>query len=96
VDDQWFKLISLNGIPAKEIVDFSKETYGEKWQKRFEEDLVELMARMGHPPEKTVTLEVQSLTSSEKQTLKEVRMTYANRGAIRAAAQARERDAAGE
>lgn len=96
VDDQWFKLISLNGIPAKEIVDFSKETYGEKWQKRFEEDLVELMTRMGHPPEKSVTLEVQSLTSSEKQTLKEVRMTYANRGAIRAAAQARERDAAGE
>ena len=96
VDDQWFKLISLNRIPAKEIVDFSKETYGEKWQKRFEEDLVELMARMGHPPEKTVTLEVQSLTSSEKQTLKEVRMTYANRAAIRSAAQARERDAAGE
>ncbi|QDU06590.1 hypothetical protein V6x_63440 [Gimesia chilikensis] len=96
VDGQWFKLISLNGIPAKEIVDFSKETYGEKWQKRFEEDLVELMTRMGHPPEKSVTLEVQSLTSSEKQTLKEVRMTYANRGAIRAAAQARERDAAEE
>lgn len=96
VDDQWFRLIALNGIPTKKIIDFSKETYGEKWQKRFEEDLVELMTRMGHPPEKSVTLEVQSLTSSEKQTLKEVRMTYANRGAIRAAAQARERDAAGE
>ncbi|QGQ23778.1 hypothetical protein F1728_14265 [Gimesia benthica] len=96
VNDQWYRLIALDGIPAEKMIDFSKETYGEKWQKRFEEDLVELMTRMGHPPEKTVTLEVQSLTSSEKQTLKEVRLTYANRAAIRAAAQARKRDAAGE
>ena len=96
VDDEWYRLIALDGIPTEKMIAFSKETYDEKWQKRFEEDLVELMTRMGHPPDKTVTLEVQSLTSSEKQTLKEVRMTYANRGAIRSAAQARERDAAGE
>lgn len=94
VNDQWYRLIALDGIPAEEMITFSKETFGDKWQKRFEEDLVELMTRMGHPPGSTVTLEVQSLTSTEKKTLKEVRMTYANRVAIWLAAQARERDAA--
>lgn len=96
VNDEWFKLIAINGIPAKKMIDFSQQTFDDRWQKRFEEDLVELMTRMGHPPGSTVTLEVQSLTSTEKQTLPEVRMTSVNRAAIRAAAQARERDAAGE
>jgi hypothetical protein len=91
VGDEWFKLVSLNELPASEIVAFSQRTYEDKWQKRFEEDLVELLARMGHPPRDTVTLVVQSLTSPETRTLEDVPMTEANRRAIRDAAQARER-----
>jgi hypothetical protein len=86
VGDEWFKLVSLDELPASQIVAFSQRTYGDKWQKRFEEDLVELLSRMGHPPQDTVTLVVQSLTSSETQTLKDVPMTRANRRAIRDAA----------
>jgi D-alanyl-D-alanine carboxypeptidase len=91
VGDEWFKLVSLDELPASEIVAFSQRTFGDKWQKRFEEDLVELLTRMGHPPQDTVTLVVQSLTSSETRTLEDVPMTRANRRAIRDAAQARER-----
>jgi hypothetical protein len=86
VGDEWFKLVSLDELPASEIVAFSQGTYGDKWQKRFEEDLVELLTIMGHPPQDTVTLVVQSLTSSETRTLENVAMTKANRRAIRAAA----------
>jgi CubicO group peptidase (beta-lactamase class C family) len=92
VGDEWFKLVSLDDLPTAEIVAFSQRTYGDKWQKRFEEDLVELLSRMGHPPQDTVTLVVQPLTSSETRTLEDVPMTRANRRAIRDAAQARERD----
>tara|TARA_R110002111_G_scaffold2705_4_gene17930 strand:- start:14000 stop:15142 length:1143 start_codon:yes stop_codon:yes gene_type:complete len=88
--EEWFKLVSLNEIHASEIVAFSKQTYGDKWQKRFEEDLVELLTRIGHPPGKTVTLKIQSLTSSETQVRKEVPMTEENRSAIREAARKRE------
>ena len=88
---EWYQLISLNGIPAAEIVEFSKQTYGDKWQKRFEEDLVELLTRMGHPPEDSVTLEVQSLVSGRMRTLKDYPMTYANRRTIRNAAREREK-----
>ena len=56
-----------------------------KWQMRFEEDLVELLSPMGHPPQDTVKLVVQSLTSTETQVLEDVPMTEANRQAIKAA-----------
>jgi hypothetical protein len=91
VGDTWFVLVSLDEIPAAEIVAFSQRTYGEKWQKRFEEDLVALLTEMGHPPQDTVTLVVKSLTTSKLRTIKNVPMTRANRRAIRNAAQARER-----
>ncbi len=90
VGEEWFKLVSLNDLTVAEIVAFSQRTYGDKWQKRFEEDLVELLTRMGHPPQDAVTLVVQSPTSSETRTLENVPMTEANRRTIKAAAQARE------
>jgi CubicO group peptidase (beta-lactamase class C family) len=90
VDDEWFKLVSLDDVPTTEILAFSQQEHGEKWRKRFEEDLVELLSRMGHPPGDAVKLTVQSLSSSETQVLEGVPMTDANRRAIYAAARARE------
>jgi len=90
VGGEWYKLVSLDGIATSEIVAFGQRTYGDRWQKRFEEDLVELLALMGHPPHDTVTLVVRLLSSEETRTLDAVPMTKANRRAIRNAAQARE------
>jgi CubicO group peptidase (beta-lactamase class C family) len=91
IGGEWVKLVSLDDVSAAEIVTFSQQTYGSKWQKRFEEDLVELLTRMGHPPQDTVKLVVQSLASSETQTFQDVPMTEANRRVIFDAARARER-----
>ena len=87
--EEWFKLVLLNRIPAAEIVAFSQETYGDQWRKRFEEDLVELLTGMKHPPQDKVTLVVQSLTTSETSVREDVPMTTANRSAIKAAARKR-------
>ena len=65
-------------------------TYRDRWQMRFEEDLVQLLTNLGHPPADKVTLVVQSLTSPQTQTLEDVAMTHANRHAIKEAALARE------
>jgi len=89
IDEQWYKLISLDGITAKKIVAFSRRNFRNKWQKRFEEDIVELLSRMGHPPQDAVTLVVQSLKSDQTQTLEDVPMTEANRRVIWAAANSR-------
>jgi hypothetical protein len=88
--EEWFKLVSLNELPASEIVAFSQRTYGVLWRKRFEEDLVELLSRMGHPPSDTVKLIVQSLASTETRVFEDIPMTEANRQAIYRAARARE------
>jgi hypothetical protein len=93
IDDEWFKLVSLNDLPADDIVAFSQKINGSLWKKRFEEDLVKLLTGMGHPPRDTVKLVLESLTSPpEKRVREDVPMTSANRRAIRDAAQARERD----
>ena len=91
VGDEWFKLVSLDELPPPRSWRSAGGPMENQWQKRFEEDLVELLTRMGHPPQDTVKLVVQSLTSSETRTLEDVPMTEANRQAIRDAAQARER-----
>ncbi len=84
VGEQWFTLVSLDGVAADDIVAFSRRTYKDKWQKRFEEDLVEVLSRMGHKPKETVRLVVSPVGSTKTRTLKDVPMTEANRRAIRA------------
>ena len=91
IGEEWFKLVSLDGLPASDIVAFSRRTYGNKSRKRFEEDLVELLTRMGHEPRGTVRLVVMPLGSQQTQTLEHVPMTRANREAYLWAAQARQR-----
>lgn len=82
VDNRWFKLVSLDGVPVAEIISFGRRTYRGLWQKRFEEDLVELLSRMGHPPGDTVQLELESLTTAETSVRSRVPMTAENRSKI--------------
>jgi len=82
IGEEWFTLVSIDGIDVEKIISFSWWTYLDKWRKRFDEDLVEVLTRMGHPPGDTVTLVVQPLASSETRTLADVPMTEANRRSI--------------
>lgn len=86
IDGEWYILASLDGVPAGDIVSFSRWTYVDRWRKRFEEDLVEVLTRMGHPPQDTVTLVVQLPGASQTTTLEGVAMTEENRRAIYASA----------
>ena len=89
VGKEWFQLESLDGIAAGDIVTFCQSAYEDKWQKRFEEDLVEVLFRMGYEPKDAVPLIVRPLGSSDTQTLENVALTEANRRAIWKAAAAR-------
>jgi len=85
--EEWLELVSLDGIAADKIVAFCKATYDDKWQKRFAEDLVEVLVRMGHEPADRVRLEVRKPGTSEIRTIDDVEMTAENRKAVRAAAE---------
>ncbi len=62
-DAKWYTLEKLDVYSTKELLDFCKQEFGGKWQKRFSEDLVEVLTKIGSPPNKKVKL----LLSSGKQ-----------------------------
>jgi CubicO group peptidase (beta-lactamase class C family) len=97
IGEDWLTLVSIDGIAAEEIVEFSQRTYKddwrkELWRKRFEEDLVEVLMRMGHEPKDTVQLVVLPSGSSTPRTLEGVRMTESNRQVIYRAGAVRARE----
>ena len=63
-------------------MDFCKKTYPDLWQKRFEEDLVEVLTKMGHKPGATVKLKVRPLDAKDAHVLERVPMTKENRTAL--------------
>lgn len=85
VGSEWFQLISIEGVATEELVKTCQQLYQDKWKKRFEEDLVEVLSRMGHDPKNSVRLIVSPIGSSETKLLEHVEMTEENRRAIRAA-----------
>lgn len=75
-NDEWYRLEKIDKLTADQILDYCKKEYKEKWQKRFAEDLVEVMQAMGHPPGPTVQLQ---LSINEKSYTYTGQMTEENR-----------------
>jgi hypothetical protein len=79
-----YDLVSINGLTAEQILDFCRKEYGDKWEKRFAEDLVEVLAAAGHPmtKDKTVKLVLKSVEDGKETTIERAAMTEENRRAI--------------
>lgn len=97
VDDRWVELLAIDHLAASDIVAASKDAFpGPRspvrpdWQRRFEEDLVELLQLMGHEPGDVVDLRVRDLTSGAEEFLRGIAMTGENRRALSIAGNARE------
>lgn len=81
VQDRWSPLVSIDGIQIDRIMEFAQKEFGNKARKRFAEDLVELLATMGHEPEWEVTLGLE--TSDGQVEHLEIMMTEENRNLVR-------------
>lgn len=57
-DNEWYHLEKLDGFNKNELLDFCKKQFGLKWQKRFSEDLVEVLRGLGHQPNIKVVLQL--------------------------------------
>src|SRR5437879_2809596 len=83
----WYELLAINDVAAKDIVAFIKKREGAALlQKRFGEDLVEMMSKMGHELGEKVDLKVRD-KDGKTQTLKDVPNTHENRQKILKAGQ---------
>jgi hypothetical protein len=85
VEGAWWRLVSIDGVSSDALLAFARAQYGDKWAKRFCEDLVELLTRMGHPPGATVELGLADLASGAARVFERVALTEANRRRIHTA-----------
>jgi len=80
--DQVYDLISIDNLPTKRILDYAKKRYGDRWEKRFAEDLVRVLDGMGHSPGDTVKLVLLDPRSGKERIVDNALMTQANRQAV--------------
>lgn len=78
-DHQW---LEIDGIKVEDIVASSKRQFGELWQKRIAEDLVELMEGMNKRPGDTVELRLLDLDTNQELEVAKAKMTVENRAVI--------------
>jgi D-alanyl-D-alanine-carboxypeptidase/D-alanyl-D-alanine-endopeptidase len=81
VDGTWSPLVSVDDLPIDRIMEFARSEFGSDARERFAEDLVELLATMGHTPGWEVELGFE--TASGEVRAERVLMTNANRVAVR-------------
>ncbi len=55
-EGEWYEPLRLDKLDVAEILSFCRKTYGDKWKKRFSEDLVEVLDAMGHSARVNMTL----------------------------------------
>ena len=90
VNEVWYELLELDGVPTREIILFAKGYGRDKWRQRFEEDLAELLGKMERPVRLQVKLKLKRLDTGETVTLENVPMTPENRRALWEARRTRE------
>ncbi|TDO20888.1 S41 family peptidase [Pedobacter duraquae] len=57
-DNEWYCLEKIDVFKKEELLAFCKKQYGSKWQKRFSEDLVEVLQGLGYQPCLKVNLQL--------------------------------------
>jgi hypothetical protein len=82
VRGHWYRLEAIDGVKRADIVGFCHTTYDEIWDKRFEEDLVEVLTTMQHKPGKKVDLDLTDVDTNKTVKLEGVEMTHENRQAL--------------
>ena len=83
VDGEWFELVRVDGYLTSLLVAFAEQTSGPQfWIKRFEEDFVELLARMrDQEPGESVALDLRPLNGGVV-TTRDVVLSLENRRAL--------------
>ncbi len=82
LDGETYELLEIDTLSVENIVAFSRGAYGDDWDKRIAEDLVQVLSEMDAPPRDTVTLLVRVPGEDEVRELSDVAMTEANRRAV--------------
>jgi len=79
---EWYVLESIDGLQAGYVVGYCKQLEPHRWRKRFSEDLVQVLNRLGHPALIDVDLVVRDLEDRQLFTIEDVRWSQEKRRAL--------------
>ena len=51
---EWYQFEKLDRFSKKQLLEYCMQRFGDKWQKRFSEDLIEVLNEMNYKPNKKV------------------------------------------
>jgi Peptidase family S41 len=88
LDGTWYELLSIEDVPTPELIAYARRTFGDIWQKRFEEDMVEILSGLGRRFTGTVTLGLRD-PSTQRTLTRPSPMNAANRSELMRARSAR-------
>ncbi len=77
-----YELISIEGLSTKQILDFCRKGFSARWEKRFAEDLVEVMSGMGKEVGSSVNVVLKALDTNNVITVPDAPMSAENRRAV--------------
>ena len=77
-----YELISIDELPAMQILEFCHKTYAARWEKRFAEDLVEVLSGMGKTVGSSVNLVLKDLETDKVIRVSDAPMTTENRRSV--------------
>lgn len=80
--DGWAQLNSIDGVPIQDIMSFANEQYGSTARKRFTEDFVEVVSKMGHDLDWEVELELQFPDGEVKKVRERMTLVYQRLAAL--------------
>jgi predicted Ser/Thr protein kinase len=83
VDGRWWTLAAIEGVEARRLVAATKARFGDRWRKRVEGDLVDVLTELtGRSPGDTVRLALVDPTTGEAHERADAPMGYRPPGAI--------------
>ena len=74
-----YKVLELQDLPIKDVLDYCRKHYDKEWRKAFEENLVEVLSKMGKPPENyTLKVKFKRVEDGEERTFERVMLSEGN------------------
>ena len=73
-----YELLEVQDLTIGKVLDYCREHYKPEWRKAFEENLVEVLSKMGKPPEYTVKVKLRRLDDGGERVFEAVMLSEAN------------------
>lgn len=73
-----YELLEIQDFSIAKVLEYCREHYKPEWRQAFEEKLVEVLSRMGKPPEYTVKVKLRRLDDGSERVFEQVMLSEAN------------------